>query len=117
MQLYNLHAEIRWTLKVVESGFSYRSCIGLNELFKAMFGKKLNFNMSKTKCSYYINFGLGIYFKDNLVKYIKLSPYFSVSFDESLNKISQSEQMDVHIRFWKDGLVQTRYFDSQFMLR
>ena len=25
--------------------------------------------------------------------------------------------MDVHIRFWKDGLVQTRYFDSQFMLR
>ena len=42
--LDNLHAEIRWALKVVESGFFYCSCISLNELFKAMFGKNSNFN-------------------------------------------------------------------------
>ena len=73
--------------------------------------------MSKTKCLHYINFCIGLYFKDNLMRNNRLTPFFSASFDESLNKITQSEQMDMQIRLWKDGLVCTRYFDSQFMLQ
>ena len=75
-------------------GFSYRSCLGLNDLFKVNFAKDpvaQNFQMSKTKCSNYINFGL--YFKDNLVR--DISPFFLPCFDESLNKITQPEQMDM----------------------
>ena len=50
---------------------------------------------------------------------INLSPYFSLSFDESLNSILQKCQMDVNIRIWneKTNLAETRYFDSHFIER
>ena len=40
-----------------------------------------------------------------------------VCFDESLNKVLQEEQMDLHLRFWDDELnkVVTRYFESVFL--
>ena len=43
--------------------------------------------------------------------------YYSVLFDESLNKASQSKQMDIHVRYWDEtkNQVSTRYFGSQFM--
>ena len=31
---------------------------------------------------------------------IKLSDYYSVSFDESVNKVTQNEQMEIGIKFW-----------------
>ena len=66
-----------------------------------------------------IAFGLAPYFKKLLVKDIKLSPFYSLSFDESLNNKLQEEQMDISIRFWNDiaGEVVTRYFDSRFFKR
>ena len=48
--------------------FSFKSCLGLNDLFKSMFKDSPtagHFPMSKTKCSYLINYGLTPYFKDN----------------------------------------------------
>ena len=54
-------AEIRWDLKVVDSNFSLRSCLDLNDLFQVMFPDRTiakNFQLSKTKCGYYINFGV-----------------------------------------------------------
>ena len=62
-----LKAEVFWSLKVVSSHFSFRSCLGLNDLFKAMFiGSEIakSFQLSKTKCDYLINYGLAPYFKD-----------------------------------------------------
>jgi len=40
-----------------------------------------------------------------------------VSFDESLNKVLQEEQMDLLLRFWDNELdrVVTRYFNSVFL--
>ena len=62
----SLRAEILWTLKVVTSHFSLRSCLGLNELFRVMFSDSKiasSFQLSKTKCSYFINYGLAPHFK------------------------------------------------------
>ena len=75
-----------------------------------------DFKMSKTKCSYLINFGLAPRFRDVLFNNIKESPYFSVAFDEALNKCLQKQQMDVVIRYWceKNNRVKVRYWDSQF---
>ena len=77
------------------------------------------FSLSKTKCGYYINYGLAPYFKDKLVKEVKNSPYFTVQFDESLNKIFQKEQMDAQVRYWceESHSVKTAYFDSKFFNR
>ena len=116
------HAEIRWVIKVVLSSSSFRSCLELNELFKAMFSDSAiasSFQLSKTKCSYYVNYGLAPFIKDLLAKDVRSSPYFSVLFNESLNNILQQSQMDIQLRFWSDsdGLVKTRYYDSQFLSR
>ena len=76
-----------------------------------------SFKLSKTKCGYFINFGLAPYFKDLLVKEIKAANIFVVSFDESLNKVLQEEQMDVQVRYWNEAAkqVNTRFFDSQIL--
>ena len=66
-----------------------------------------NFQTSKTKCAYSISYNVACYFSDNLLKDIKGNPYFSVSFDETLNRVVQEEQMDVQIRYFIDGSVST----------
>ena len=77
-----------------------------------------SFELSKTKCAYYVVFGLALYFKELLVKDVKLSQFYSLSFDEKLNNL-QEEQMDISFRFWDDiaGEAVTRYFDSRFFKR
>ena len=77
------------------------------------------FQLSKTKCAYYVVFGLAPYFKALLVKDIKLPPFYSLSFDESLNNKLQEEQMDISIRCWDDIADEavTIYFDSRLFRR
>ena len=80
-----LQAEVLWTLKVISSHYSLRSCLGLKELFEVMFSDSeiaKSFKLSKTKCGYFINFGLAPYCKDLLVREIKAANIFVVSFDE-----------------------------------
>ena len=117
-----IRAEILWTLKLVTSHFSLRSCLGLNELFEIMFpGSKVakSFQLSKTKCGYFITYGLAPYVKELLMKKIQSSPFFVRSFDESLNIIIQKEQMDFEVRFWDNEKkkVCTRYHGSKFVQR
>ena len=80
-----------------------------------------SFQFSKTKCPYYVVFGLAPYFKKLLVNHIKLSPFYSLSFDEneSLDNKLQEEQMDISIRFWYDIASEAvaRYFDTRFFKR
>ena len=84
-----------------------------------MIVKSSEFTLGKTKCSYLINYGVAPYFKDTLLREINTSEFFSLSFDESLNKEIQSCQMDVGIRYWNHctELVETCYYDSQFLHR
>ena len=97
-----LRAEVLWALKVISSHYSLRSCLGLKELFETMFSDceitKL-FKLSKTKCGYFINFGLVPCFKDLLVKEIKAANIY------------------VQVRYWNEAAkqVNTQFFDSQFL--
>ena len=45
------------------------------------------------------------------------SPYYALSFDESLNRSQQSGQMDINVRFWNSEkcVTETRYFNSKFL--
>ena len=56
--------------------------------------------LGKTKCAYFMNYGIASYFKNILTKAITESPFYSLSFDGSLNAVIQSCQMDVAIRDW-----------------
>ena len=50
--------------------------------------------------------------KDQLVKNIVASPFYTVSFDESMGRVLQNEQMDVQVRYWdvNTSMASTRYF-------
>ena len=77
-----------------------------------------NFNCGKTKCSYLVCFGLAPYFHDKLMSNLRQSGVvYAFSFDESVNRVLQSEQMDVIICFWdnQENKVCSRYFDSRFL--
>ena len=85
------HAEIQWVIKVAMSSSSFRSCSELNELFKAMFSDSViasSFQLSKTKCSYYVNHALAPFINDLVAKDVR-SRYSSVLFDESLKVLQQ----------------------------
>ena len=51
------------------------------------------FKLSKTKCGYLISYGLAYFLKDKdvLLKLMHASPYFVISYDESIDKILQNE--------------------------
>ena len=54
----------------------------------------------------------------NIEKTLRLSCFYSLSYDESLNKPLQKQQMDLQVRYWCDQRNQavTRYYGSEFML-
>ena len=69
------------------------------------------------KMRYSINFGLAPFFKSLLYEDIKKSCCFVACFDESLNLVTQTCEMDIVIRFfneWKN-LVESRYRNSKFL--
>ena len=116
------HSEILRAWKVVMFHFSLRSCTGLKELFKVMFKDSESakgFALSRTKCTYLINFGVAPYFRQELINSIETSPHFAVSFDKSLNRVLPDDQIDIQIRFWdeSENLFSSRYFDSKFLKR
>lgn len=48
-----------------------------------------------------------------------IKDFFTVSFDESLNKIAQKAQMDIVIRYFEESknIVVTKYYNSRFLYR
>ena len=79
-------AEILWILKTVLSKSSLWSCEQLKHLFGTMFPDSTtakSFTLGKTKCGYYITYGIAPYFGDLIKSLINKSPCFSLSFDES----------------------------------
>ena len=115
-------AETLWVLNVVMKHMSYRSCDGLNELFSIMFPDSeiaQRFSLARDKARYMITYGLAPYFHDNLrsiLTSIDPVPLYSVSFDESMNRILQRGQMDLHVRYWCDTkkIACTRYWTSVY---
>ena len=62
-----------------------------------------------------VNWGLAPYFKEKLVEDVTRSKFPLVGFEESLNHIIQTSQMDIAVRFWDVNRVQKRHCDSFFM--
>ena len=50
-----------------------------------------NFKLSKTKCRYYLTYGIAPYLKSNITKSILKASYFAIIFYESLNLVLQNE--------------------------
>lgn len=88
-------------------------------LFKRMFPDSSiasSFQCGETKSSYLTVFGLAPYCKSLVMDKIKSAKNgYVLLFDESLNQKTQSKQMDIHVKYWENDIVATRYFTSQFM--
>ena len=111
-------AEIVWSLKSVCSGFSNNSASDINQVFTAMFPDSRiakSFQSGPYKLDYICNFGLAPFLKTILK--LKKSEHFVISYDESMNEVTQKCQMDVLIRYFDedDKQVKLRYLDSHFL--
>jgi hypothetical protein len=99
---------------------SYNSATGVNEVFIRMFldsdvARKLR--LGADKMAYIVKFGLAPYFHEQLLSELNKAEHFVHAFDESMNKICQQEQMDIHVRFWDSSAnrVVNRYLGSNFL--
>ena len=113
-----LQAEVIWTLYTVSHHNSYSANSAVSQLFPIMFPDSMiakSFSCGKDKTGYLVRFGLAPYFKQQLVSSVSAAGEFVVMFDESLNMTTKSKQMDLHLRFWENGEIQSHYFGSQFM--
>ena len=91
-----------------------------HSLFQTMFPDSeiaKQFSCGKTKIMYLCVFGLAPYYEQKLLNILDNVPYYSISFDESLNKVTTNEQMDFHIRYWDTETQQvcSQYFASKFL--
>lgn len=111
-------SEALWSLNVVMKHLSYRSCDGVADIFKQMFPDSVianKFSLGRDKVRYTILYGLAPFFHQELLSVLTVNgTEFALSFDESLNKVLQEGQMDLHIRFWDQAkeMAITRYWGS-----
>ena len=97
-----LRSEIIWALHNTVTHQSFTSSQAANELSINMFSDSeiaKKFSCGKTKLSYLVTFGLAPYFSSDVIAKLHDSSNFVIFFDESFNRISKDEQMDVHVRF------------------
>ncbi|XP_063731290.1 uncharacterized protein LOC134858964 isoform X2 [Eleginops maclovinus] len=111
-----MKAEVLWALNTVAKHQSCRSNDGIGELFQAMFPDSTvakTFQCGRDKTSYILRFGVAEFVKKELIS--KVTGPFVIMFDESLNHATKRKQLDLQVRYWDDGQVQSRYLGSQFM--
>ena len=72
--------------------------------------------LGRMKSKYIVNFGLGPHVTEILKCETAASKWYSISFDESLNKAVQECKMGILIRFWDNlsNTVQVRFWNSIF---
>ena len=98
-------AEILWTPKSISAGYSNNSCSDNAGLFQHMFPDSeivKSFQLGPTKIKYLTNFGIAPYYKSVLLERIKESPCFVISYDESLNPVTQTCEMDLLARYFDE---------------
>ena len=66
---------------------------------------------------YLITYGIARYFYDLLKDNVNNSDCYTVLFDESLNRISQTSQMDILLRYWDNiaKMVKVRFWNSSYL--
>ena len=113
-------AEIMWALKHAQIGFSDNSCKGIVSLFQSMFPDSQivqKIKLEPNKLKYVVNYEVAPYVKNILEDDVKNSDWHVVSFDESMNDVTHTSEMDICLRFWneKTNKVQDRYWNSDFL--
>lgn len=113
-------SEIVWCLHAAIEHMSFRSAARALSTFKIMFPDSSiasKMQLQRTKVAYTLVHGLAPYFKRKLVTQLEKADHIVVGFDESLNKISMKQQMDLFVRFWDNDKkeVNSRYFASVFL--
>ena len=115
MQLYSINkervftAEIFHTLNIVTNHQSFNSSKNSSAVYKVMFPDSQiaqQFTCSPTKVKYLSEFGLAPYYEQKLITKLDEVPYYSLSFDESLNRQTKNEQMDFSVRYWDTEIEQ-----------
>lgn len=113
-------SEIIWALHVISTHMSMSSGGKSVDIMKIMFPDSniaSSLQLQRTKLSYVITHGLARYFKQEFEETLSKCEFYTVAFDESLNKVSQKEQMDIHVRYWNsiDNEVSSSYYSSVFL--
>ena len=113
-------AEILWCLRTILKDNSNRSNDNIADTFKKMFPDSrvaASFACGKDKTQYLVNHGVCPWIKQLLETEVTKATYVVMGFDESLNKMTQTCQMDFNVRFWDPvaNLVKVRYWDSKFL--
>ena len=113
-----LKAEIRWTLKVIRSHYSFKSCEDISSIFKFMFPdceSAKHFVCRERKAAYLAAIGITSHFLSLLKGKVRDQSEYVLLFDESVNSEMQSKQLDVQVRYWNADKVESRYFTSYFL--
>jgi hypothetical protein len=111
-----LKAETIWCITVACKNFSFHSCDGIGETFRAMFPCHVSdhFSLSKSTVSYILSDGLGPFFTSELVNDVNSSDsVYTLHYDETTSS-QIKKQMDCHLRYWsaKKKEVCVRYYRS-----
>ena len=115
-----LKAEILWGLHSTVSHNSFNSNKSVSLLFAEMFPDSniaQKFTCGSSKMSYLVTFGLAPYFSNELAEQLKDVSQLVILFDESFNRVTKNEQMDIYVRYWSSehDCVVTRYVTSEFL--
>ena len=89
-------------LKSVLSGYSSSSCDYIASTLKAIYPDSQiaeDFKLGHLKLMYIVNYGIAPYFKQFLDAKLKKVPLYTLSFDESLNEITQESEMVVMVQY------------------
>ena len=85
------------------NGFSDNSTQDVVGLFRAMFSDSKiaeRMQLVPNKLKYVVNHGIAPYVKDLLKSQVTSTDWFFVSFNKSLNNVTQKCELDICIRFW-----------------
>ena len=96
-----VNAEIRWALKCGIASYSNNSNRTMPDLFLVIFADSptaAKYQIGSCELRYPIKFGLGPFFKGKLMHDIQNFNYYSLSFDEPPNRVTQSSQMDFMVK-------------------
>ena len=76
-----------------------------------------DFKLGCLKLLYMVNYGIAPYFKELLDVKLKKSPLYTLSFDESLDEITQESEIVVMVHYWdeKENEVKVRYLGFNFL--
>lgn len=96
----SIRAELIWTMNIVACNSSSSSCNNITNVFRAMFNIPKEFNLSRTKVTYYMTDALGPFFRQQLLDDLK-NAYYSLEFDESPSEGGMKE-CQMSIRYWSN---------------